>query len=237
MKDTRTIFVGNLPGKMDHKEVAKLFKTCGEVETARIRSIVPDKEKLSKKVAMITKRIHPKVDSVNAYVVFKTNEDDQCVLKALAMNGRQIDGHHIRVDRAQQPHAKKTTLTSRKKSVFVGNLRFDVRDDDLINHFKKIGPVDYVRLVRDKGFGLGKGFGFVVFKDRPSVKAALELNETKFQGRMIRVKKIEEEAKKGGKSKEEIAKKQQQPRKEQQQQQQQQRHPKHRPAQISADDK
>lgn len=190
-RNSRTIFVGNLPSKLDHKAVAKMFKCCGPVEAARIRSIVPEKEKLSQKVAVITKRIHRKVDSVNAYVVFKSNENDECVKKALSMNGKQIDGHHIRVDRAKRPKAKKETMTSRKKSVFVGNLRFDIRDDDLINHFKKVGPVAYVRIVRDRGVGLGKGFGFVVFDDRASVKKALELNETQFKGRSLRVKKVD----------------------------------------------
>lgn len=188
-KNSRTIFVGNLPTTYDQKSIKKLFKPVGSVETARIRSIVPEKEKLSPKVALITKRIHPKVDSFNAYVVFKSIESVEAALK---MNGKLIDGHHIRVDIAQRPKAKKETLTSRKKSVFVGNLRFDLRDDELINHFKKIGPVNYVRLVRDRTSGLGKGFGFVVFQERASVKKALELNETQFKGRSIRVKKIVE---------------------------------------------
>lgn len=115
------------------------------------------------------------------------------------MNGKKIDSHHIRVDRATRPLAKKATLTSRKKSVFVGNLRFDIRDDDLINHFKKVGPVSHVRIVRDSQAGVGKGFGFVVFDDRASVKKALELNDTNFKGRMLRVKKVDEADKQKGK--------------------------------------
>lgn len=193
----RTIFVGNLPNKLDHREVAKLFKSCGPVESARIRSVVPEKEKLSPKVALITKRLHPKVDAVNAYVVFAKTDDDECIKKALAMNGQVIDGHHIRVDRAQQPNSRRLTLTSRKKSVFVGNLRFDLRDDDLINHFQKAGSIDYVRLVRDRATGLGKGFGFVKFMERAAVKKALELNDTDFKGRKLRVKKIDEKTKIG----------------------------------------
>jgi len=201
-RNQRTIFVGNLPSSYDHREVAKLFKTCGPVESARIRSAVPEKEKLAPKVAVITKRLHPKVDSVNAYVVFEENTDEEAIKKALAMNGRKIDGHHIRVDRANMPNSKRMTLTSRKKSIFVGNMRFDTRDDDLINHFSKVGPVKYVRIVRDKATGLGKGFGFVVFEDRASVKKALELNNTNFKGREIRIKKVdagEKEEEKGTK--------------------------------------
>jgi len=191
-RNSRTIFVGNLPNTLDHKDVAKMFKCCGPVEAARIRSVVPEKEKLPPKVALISKRMHPKVDSFNAYVVFKTNQDDECVKKALKMNGKVIEGHHIRVDRAQRPKSKKETLTSRKKSVFVGNLRFDLRDDELINHFKQSGSVNYVRIVRDRSTGLGKGFGFVVFDERASVKKALELNDTQFKGRALRIKKVQE---------------------------------------------
>lgn len=193
-RNSRTIFVGNLPNSLDQKAVAKLFKDCGPVETARIRSIVAEKEKMPPKVALITKRMHPKVDSFNAYVVFKSNENDECVKNALKMNGKIIDGHHIRVDRAQRPQAKKLTLTSRKKSIFVGNLRFDVRDDDLINHFSRIGSVNYVRVVRDRATGIGKGFGFVVFDERASVKKAIEeMNDSKFKGRPLRIKKVDKE--------------------------------------------
>lgn len=191
-RNSRTIFVGNLPNNLDQRGVKKLFKSCGSVEVARIRSVIPAKEKLSPKVALITKKLHSKVDSFNAYVVFKQNEDDECVKKALKMNGTLVNGHHIRVDRAQRPKEKRATLASRKKSVFVGNLRFDLRDDELINHFKKIGPINYVRIVRDSGTGLGKGFGFVIFNDRASVKQALSLDETQFKGRLLRVKKVKE---------------------------------------------
>lgn len=190
-RNSRTIFVGNLPNTYDQKSVTKLFKPCGPIESARIRSVIKAKEKLPPKVALITKTLHAKMDSFNAYVVFKENEDDECVKKALKMNGTVVDGHHIRVDRAQRPKGKRLTLSSRKKTAFVGNLRFDLRDDDLINHFKKIGPINYVRIVRDSGTGLGKGFGYVVFNDRASVKAALSLDGTNFKGRQLRVKKVE----------------------------------------------
>lgn len=201
-RNDRTIFIGNLPSTYDHRDVVKLFKSCGPVESARIRSVIPEKEKLSPKVAQITKKLHPKVNSVNAYLVFEKHDDNEThIKKALSLNGKLVDEHHIRVDRAQHPNSKRMTLTSRKKSVFVGNLRFDIRDDDLIKHFEKVGPVDYVRLVRDKATGLGKGFGFVKFEERAAVKKALELNETQFQGRSLRIKKVDEKALKMGEEK------------------------------------
>lgn len=193
-KNARTIFVGNLPSNLDQKGIAKLFKDCGPIESARIRSVVPEKETLSPKVALITKQFHPKVNSFNAYVVFK---DEKSVAKALALNGQEVEEHRIRVDRASRPKARKETLASRKKSIFVGNLKFDIRDDDLIRFFEsKVGPVKYVRIVRDSATGAGKGFGFVVFDERASVKKALEFDESKLNGRPLRIKKVEDEDKK-----------------------------------------
>lgn len=201
-KNSRTVFVGNLPNTMDQKSLSKLFSDCGQVESCRIRSIFPEKEKLAPKVALITKRMHLKVDSFNGYVVFKTNENDECVKKALALNGRLVEKHHIRVDRAQKPLSKKMTLTSRKKSIFVGNLRFDIREDDLINHFSQCGAVNHVRIVRDRATGMGKGFAFVAFDERAPVKEALDkLNGTKYKGRELRIKKVEDEKDKKGKGK------------------------------------
>merc|ERR1712217_859180 len=55
------------------------------------------------------------------------------------------------------------------------------------------GTVDAVRLVRDKVTKECKGFAFVRFKDRWSVKEALNLWGAEVQGRPIRVMKVQDE--------------------------------------------
>jgi len=51
-----------------------------------------------------------------------------------------------------------------KRSVFVGNLPFDVQDEDVWNTFERCGEIEFVRIVRDKKTNVGKGFGYVQFK-------------------------------------------------------------------------
>lgn len=51
-----------------------------------------------------------------------------------------------------------------KRSVFVGNLPFDVQDEDLYLHFMRCGEIEFVRVVRDKKTNIGKGFGYIQFK-------------------------------------------------------------------------
>ena len=50
-----------------------------------------------------------------------------------------------------------------KRSVFLGNLPFDVGDDVVREHFEQCGTVDNVRIIRDAKTGLGKGFGYLLF--------------------------------------------------------------------------
>ena len=50
-----------------------------------------------------------------------------------------------------------------KRSVFLGNLPFDVGDDAVREHFVECGTVENVRIVRDAKTGLGKGFGYLLF--------------------------------------------------------------------------
>merc|ERR1712217_459125 len=64
---------------------------------------------------------------------------------------------------------------------------------DLRNAMEPAGAVDAVRLVRDKTTKECKGFAFVRFKDRWSVKEALNLWGAEVQGRPIRVMKVQDE--------------------------------------------
>lgn len=51
-----------------------------------------------------------------------------------------------------------------KRSLFVGNLAFNIDDEAVRNHFEEFGTVEGVRLIRDKATGVGKGFGYVLFE-------------------------------------------------------------------------
>ncbi|KAK2150616.1 hypothetical protein NP493_2757g00002 [Ridgeia piscesae] len=52
-----------------------------------------------------------------------------------------------------------------------------------------MGEIENVRIVRDKKFRLGKGFGYVLFKDLDSVGLALKLDGSTFRKRKLRVQR------------------------------------------------
>ncbi|XP_059188973.1 RNA-binding protein 34 [Centropristis striata] len=182
IKKNRTVFVGNLPVSCTRKTLQRLFKDKGSIESIRFRSVVREDASMSRKVAAIQRKVHPKKQSVNAYVVFK---DEDGVTNALERNGMEIEkDFHIRVDRV-----KDSSAHDHKRSVFVGNLSFEINELAFRRHFEECGSVEAVRLVRDQNSGLGKGFGYVLFESADSVQLALELDGSKLEGRSIRVKR------------------------------------------------
>ncbi|XP_036962242.1 RNA-binding protein 34 [Acanthopagrus latus] len=193
VKTKKTVFVGNLPIGCTKKVLQSLFRDNGPIESIRFRSVVREDPSMSRKVAVIQRKVHPKKHSINAYVVFK---DEEGVEKALLRNGIEIEkDFFIRVDRVTDSSAH-----DHKRSVFVGNLTFEINELAFRRHFEECGPVEAVRLVRDQNSGLGKGFGYVLFESADSVQLALKLDGSKLEGRSVRVKRSVKKEKQTNKS-------------------------------------
>ncbi|MGH0126728.1 UNVERIFIED_CONTAM: hypothetical protein FKN15_033482 [Acipenser sinensis] len=73
------------------------------------------------------------------------------------------------------------------RSVYVGNVDYGSTADELEVHFNGCGPVNRVTILCDKFSGHPKGFAYIEFSDRNSVKTAMALDETLFRGRIIKV--------------------------------------------------
>eukprot|EP00764_Aduncisulcus_paluster_P011651 gnl/Carplike_NY0171/4583_a6230_343.p1 GENE.gnl/Carplike_NY0171/4583_a6230_343~~gnl/Carplike_NY0171/4583_a6230_343.p1 ORF type:complete len:112 (+),score=23.66 gnl/Carplike_NY0171/4583_a6230_343:226-561(+) len=71
-------------------------------------------------------------------------------------------------------------------NLYVGNLAYSMRDDDLQALFAAHGDVDSARVIMDRASGRSKGFGFVEMSDEEAAKAAIEaLNGTEVEGRNV----------------------------------------------------
>lgn len=115
--EARTIFVGNVSIDTNKNELEKAFKKYGAIESSRFRGAIPSDPKMSKKVAAMTKKTHPKVKTQIAYITF---EKEQSAQKALAMNGQKLNDNTLRVTKAK----KDDQSYNQKKSIFLGNLAF-----------------------------------------------------------------------------------------------------------------
>ncbi len=75
-------------------------------------------------------------------------------------------------------------------SVFVGNLSFDVTQDDLTEIFAEYGTVKRAHLVSDRDTGRLRGFAFIEMATESEEEAAIEaLNGAEWMGRDLKVNK------------------------------------------------
>lgn len=84
-------------------------------------------------------------------------------------------------------------------NIYVGNLSWNLKDEDLQNLFAPYGEVTSAKIVSDKFTNRSKGFGFVEMSSDDEAKAAIEaLNGTEVDSRNIVVN--ESRPKEGGNS-------------------------------------
>ncbi|KAK6348982.1 hypothetical protein TWF730_009742 [Orbilia blumenaviensis] len=60
------------------------------------------------------------------------------------------------------------------KTLFVSRLSYDVKEQDLEREFGRFGPIDRIRLVRDKESKKPRGYAFILFEREKDMKAAFK---------------------------------------------------------------
>lgn len=72
--------------------------------------------------------------------------------------------------------------------IYVGNLSFDVTDDDLRQAFAAFGQVETANVIKDKFSGESKGFGFVEMPSKEEAAAAMAgMNGKDLKGKTLNV--------------------------------------------------
>lgn len=73
-------------------------------------------------------------------------------------------------------------------NIYVGNLPYNLTEDDLRAAFSEFGEVSSVNIIMDRMSGQSKGFGFVEMPDDTEAEEAIKaLNESALNGRNIKV--------------------------------------------------
>ena len=73
-------------------------------------------------------------------------------------------------------------------NIYVGNLSYEVTEDDLKQAFEAHGEVSTANVISDKFTGRSRGFGFVEMPKEDEARAAIEaLNGMDLKGRTLNV--------------------------------------------------
>ncbi len=84
-------------------------------------------------------------------------------------------------------------------SIYVGNLSYQVREEDLKQVFAEYGTVNKVQLPTDRETGRVRGFGFVEMATDAEEEAAITaLDNSEWMGRNLKVNKAKPKEQGGG---------------------------------------
>ena len=186
--DSRTLFVGNVPVRIDgdvklekiKSDLRGAFSKYGKIASLRLRSLgvakvaIPSGSnyKTMRRVSAMKQSLDETTTSCNAYVVYESASSVDGAIKAFPAEGQSFTENQLRVDRVGD-----SAIFDRRRTVFCGNLPFDVSDETLRQTFDGSlsgeGSVCAVRIVRDRHTNIGKGFGYVLLKSSDMLEAAL----------------------------------------------------------------
>ena len=87
-------------------------------------------------------------------------------------------------------------------NIYVGNLPYNMGDNELREAFEEYGAVDSATVIKDRYTGKSRGFGFVEMPDNGEAQAAIDgINGQDFGGRSLTVNEArarEERGNRGG---------------------------------------
>lgn len=166
------VYVGNLSWSVSWRELKDHMKSVGDVIRADVLTSYDGRSKGC------------------GIVEFASAEEAQKAVDELnntELMGRQI---FVREDREQGTGGGED---GQSKRVYVGNLSWDVAWQDLKDHMRTAGEVQYAEVMTDYD-GRSKGCGIVEFTTADGAKEAIEkLTDTELKGRMIFVREDREQ--------------------------------------------
>ncbi|KAL4281098.1 hypothetical protein GQ457_03G001860 [Hibiscus cannabinus] len=180
-RDQRTVFVYQISLKANERDVYEFFSRAGKVRDVRL--IMDRNSRRSKGVG---------------YVEFY---DVMSVPMAIALSGQPLLGQPVMVkpSEAEKNLVQPTTSVAAGQTgqfaaggrrLYVGNLHFNITEEQLRQVFEPFGTVELVQLPPDET-GHCKGFGFVQFARLEDAKNALNLNgQLEIGGRVIKVSTV-----------------------------------------------
>ncbi|KAF1975860.1 RNA binding domain-containing protein [Bimuria novae-zelandiae CBS 107.79] len=170
-----TVYVGNLYYEVTADQLKRVFSRFGEIESVRV---IYDNRGLSRGFA---------------YVEFKNVDDARAACENLDM--QVFEGRNLVV---QFHRAKENSKTLGEggsyqpnppsKTLFIGNMSFEMSDKDLNDLFRDIRNVMDVRVAIDRRTGQPRGFAHADFIDTASASKAKDiLSDKVIYGRQLRV--------------------------------------------------
>eukprot|EP00262_Sarcandra_glabra_P009313 TRINITY_DN2346_c0_g1_i1.p1 TRINITY_DN2346_c0_g1~~TRINITY_DN2346_c0_g1_i1.p1 ORF type:complete len:319 (-),score=48.12 TRINITY_DN2346_c0_g1_i1:611-1474(-) len=176
------LYVCNLPRSCDIAELLELFNPYGTVQSVEV-----------------SRDIKTGISRGCGYVTMSSFSEAKAVIAAL--DGSDLGGREMRIkfssdmtskrkNTASNKPRKKNTIFESPHRVYVGNLAWSVKPEDLKEHFSQFGTVVSTRLMFDRKPGRNRVYGFLSFSSAAEQEAAVSSSGTEFHGRTILVREL-----------------------------------------------
>ncbi|KAI3522797.1 hypothetical protein L1887_00847 [Cichorium endivia] len=176
------LYVCNLPRSCGIPELLDKFKSYGTVQSVEV-----------------SRNAETGVSKGCGYVTMSSLQEAKSAIAAL--DGSDVDGREMRVTFSSDMNSKwgSDPLSSRPQKnlifespykVYVGNLSWSVKPEDLRNHFSRFGNVISTRVLHDRKGGKNRVYGFLSFSTSAELEAAMSLNGTEFSGRILKLREV-----------------------------------------------
>lgn len=179
LSDDLKVYIGNLPWDVTDETLKETFASFNVVEA----SVVTDRNSGRSRGY--------------GFLHLADNElVDRCIEE---MNGSQMGGRDLRVNRAMSPTEKanrpirmeggyRGSREANKRRVYFGNLSWGMDHLDLQDLCGEFGSVEDSRLITDRETGRSRGFGFVTMSSEAEANEVVtQLNGQDVDGRVLRV--------------------------------------------------
>ena len=113
-------------------------------------------------------------------------EDVEQMLKRVSEMDDEL-AHISKVQSGIQKQLSSAAGDLDENSVYVGQVDYAATVDDLRAHFAPCGTINRISIAKDKQTGQAKGFAYIEFVEKESVANALQLDDTPFKGRQLKV--------------------------------------------------
>ncbi|XP_005995111.1 heterogeneous nuclear ribonucleoprotein A0-like [Latimeria chalumnae] len=172
---------------MNNSQLCKLFIGGLNVQTteAGLRDYFERYGELTDCVVVVNP--HTKRSRCFGFVTYSTAEEAD---GAVAAAPHVLDGNSVELKRAvSREDSARPGAHAKVKKLFVGGLKGDVKEEDLVEYFSRFGALEKVEIIADKLSGKKRGFGFICFEEHDSADKAAVVKFHSINGHRVEVKK------------------------------------------------
>ncbi len=131
-------------------------------------------ESVDKRIFLFNQKNKPKVEKVEEK---KEEETAMEIEEPEKKTEEEEEKEKKPKEKYQKPKTKEELKTERRATVFVRNIGYETTYQQLWEHFRKFGWIDYLKLCAHHQEGQHKGTAFMKFKKTSSAKKLVKLSE------------------------------------------------------------